>query len=159
MRNKLSNNEFKRLLDQRSPETGAHHPAVLNECQEYFYERFERDPESECWNWTGELNTSGYPHLSKTTRVYRVAGTRNGHVASALVFVHDAAPRPEGMVFAHQCDNKRCVNPDHLFPTTQRLNVLDAQLKGRRGDLRPSEWRPEGIRKITVTTLEVEPDE
>lgn len=40
-------------------------------------------------------------------------------------------PVPNGMVVAHSCDNRKCVNPDHLSTKTQRDNLLEMIEKGR----------------------------
>lgn len=41
---------------------------------------------------------------------------------------------PKGMLVCHTCNNKKCVNPDHLYLGTNLDNVLDAMVDG----LRPS---------------------
>lgn len=76
--------------------------------------------ENSCWQWTGAV-AGGYARLrfnSKTQLAHRV-------IYELLV-----GKIPKGMVVDHKCNNKSCVNPEHLDLVTQGLNVRRANGDG-----------------------------
>lgn len=76
---------------------------------------------SGCWTWRGHVDAIGYgrfPHL----------GENKAHRVSHALF---KGPIAAEMLVLHKCDNRQCVNPDHLFLGTQRDNMRDMISKGR----------------------------
>lgn len=57
---------------------------------------------------------------------------------------------PEGMFLLHSCDNRPCVRPSHLRVGTQRDNIHDALLRGRRigPQKRKVKLTPDDVRAI-----------
>jgi len=93
--------------------------------------RYEPEPNSGCWLWTGTVSGSGYGELTIGRR--RVGAHRVAWVLSK----NDMIP-PDAYV-CHRCDTPLCVNPDHLFLGTTTENQRDASRKGRsRGSVHPS---------------------
>ncbi len=43
---------------------------------------------------------------------------------------------PEGMFILHSCDNRRCVNPEHLSVGTHAQNMADAVARGTKSGMK-----------------------
>lgn len=61
-------------------------------------------------------------------------GNRHGMPAHRYAYEQAKGPIPDGMVVMHTCDNRKCVNPEHLIVGTQSDNMRDCVAKGRRQD-------------------------
>jgi len=92
------------------------------------------DNPADCWIWAGSLSSSGYGVL----RAGRT-GDVHSYWAHRMSYEMAHGSIPEGMLVCHTCDNRRCVNPDHLFLGTPLDNMLDKCRKGRQRSPRGEE--------------------
>lgn len=85
-----------------------------------------------CWNWTGRTKPNGY---GMTTLTIGPKQLRHMHV-HRLSWEVFRGVIPDGMCVCHHCDNRKCINPDHLFLGTHQDNMRDMKKKGRAHDRR-----------------------
>ncbi|WP_116364397.1 HNH endonuclease signature motif containing protein [Parahaliea mediterranea] len=79
-------------------------------------------PETSCIWWIGSNHSTGYGGVWLNGKV------RGAH---RVVYELEHGPIPDGFVVRHKCDNRKCINPDHLELGTHRDNANDCINRGR----------------------------
>lgn len=81
-------------------------------------------PNTGCWWWAGTIDANtGYGQLSmdhKTVRAHR----------AMYQYFHNRVLTPD-IFLRHKCDNKLCVNPDHLIEGNHQDNMNDMTSRNR----------------------------
>ena len=100
--------------------------------KEEFLSHIQINTNTSCWEWQGRLSNgygivriNCYPELA--------------HRHSYRLFIGKI---PGEMFICHKCDNRKCVNPEHLFIGTHQDNMDDMVAKGRHGG-HPYSRRPD----------------
>ena len=88
--------------------------------EKYLHARMQWTPG--CWIWTGSFNNGGYG---------RTKYKGNWDLAHRLFYQLYVGEIPEGLLIRHRCDNRKCVNPQHLIPGTYKDNVNDMVERNR----------------------------
>lgn len=90
-----------------------------------FWKRVSKGSEDDCWNYLGRPK-NGYGTISSGPR-----GSRVEEYAHRFSYALHKGEIPFGLQVLHSCDNRKCVNPKHLFPGTIQDNMKDKVIKGR----------------------------
>jgi hypothetical protein len=84
--------------------------------RERFLAKIAVNPMTGCWLWTARIDASGYGRLNR--------GPGVSPMAHRFAYEEFVGPIPGGMQLDHLCRTRRCVNPEHLEPVTNRQNAL-----------------------------------
>jgi hypothetical protein len=86
-----------------------------------FWSRVEKT--DGCWLWQGKPGTHGYGTIS----------IRNTpHLTHRVSYeIAHGSGSADGFFVLHKCDNRLCVNPDHLFLGDHQANMDDMYAKNR----------------------------
>lgn len=80
--------------------------------------------ESGCWEWQASLTLVGYGQL-------KVSDKSNPQLAHRLSYQLFNGDIGEKLLVCHTCDNRKCVNPQHLFLGNHKTNADDMVNKNR----------------------------
>lgn len=75
-----------------------------------------------CWHFTGAIKKNGYGS------VYFRGSMKNAH---RVAYILTYGNFPQELFVCHKCDNRKCINPEHLFLGTAFDNTHDMIKKGR----------------------------
>ena len=88
-----------------------------------FWDSVNIDSGTNCWEWTGPvMSGTGYGNAHI-----------NGRAVSPHRYVYESyyGAIPSGKLVCHECDNRLCCNPSHLFLGSHKDNTRDAISKDR----------------------------
>jgi len=95
-------------------------PYTYKTAEERFWLKVNKTSEEDCWNWTGALQSKGYGILRVDDK--RISAHRFSWILSN-------GNIPNKLLVLHKCDNKRCINPNHLYIGTQIDNMRDRAIR------------------------------
>lgn len=93
-----------------------------------FWAKVNRQSEKECWEWNASVDTRGYGNVGVPQGDGSFLTQRSHRVSWMLT--HGGVLGRKDLV-CHTCDNRRCVNPAHLFLGDHLANNRDCLKKGR----------------------------
>lgn len=86
-----------------------------------FWSKVKITTSNECWEWQG-FKKHGYGKFEMDGKI---------HQAHRIAYLLQDNHIPKGLFVCHHCDNRSCMNPEHLFLGTRQDNIDDCVNKNR----------------------------
>ena len=99
-----------------------------------FWAKVAKKSDLECWEWQGAIGSTGYGR----SWIQSARKQTDAHRASWMIHF-GLIPKDgtyHGSCICHRCDNRKCVNPNHLFIGSMK-DIRDMINKGRWGNPAP----------------------
>lgn len=122
----------------------------MKSLKERFLEKVNKT--DSCHEWTSHIQSNGYGQFSKDCKA---------QYAHRVAYEMENGKIEDGLYVLHSCDNRKCVNPDHLFLGTFDDNMNDMVVKQRQahgmnnGHAKLTNDQVLDIRKMTGTQEEI----
>ncbi len=87
-----------------------------------FWSKVLIDDSDKCWEWQASL-CQGYGQFGGGGEAVRPVSERSQR-AHRIAWALLVGPIPDGLTLDHLCRNRKCVNPTHLEPVAERVNIL-----------------------------------
>jgi hypothetical protein len=102
-----------------------------------------------CLNWTGSTNRYGYPQYKSTTH-------GKCRLVRRMVWKFSGKEIERRKPLGCKCNDRQCVNPDHLFPTTTKALAQKAARAGGWTGLARAAKISANRRKSSIAKLTIE---
>lgn len=122
--------------------------AESHEGQKQFWDNVTK-PKHGCWEWQGAFHYSGYGLFSFSPERGRQVNIRAHRISYFLT----QYKLPMAKVVCHECDNRKCVKPSHLFIGTRNDNAQDMVRKKRQAvgiSVFTTKLTPEEVHQIRI---------
>lgn len=97
-------------------------PLTVEQKIERFWAKVDKS--DDCWIWTGSKKSNGYGSFAWPNREH----IEYAHRVAFIISVRELGAEE---CVLHHCDNRLCVNPQHLFVGSHTDNIQDMLSKKR----------------------------
>lgn len=97
-----------------------------------------------CWLWSGSLAPDGYGKVKLNNKF------TSAHRLSWMIHHGEI---PEGKIIMHKCDNRACVNPNHLHLGTTQENTIDCINKKRKNPAMGEKLPQSKLNEVSVKAI------
>jgi len=117
---------------ERARQEGSHDTLGKAEVEALLSKYATLDPTTGCWLWDGQIDRYGYGRfrgledVTERTAHREIYQRVKGTIPPHLKADHECHNRDSTCSGGWTCRHRRCINPDHIEPVTNRENICRA---------------------------------